>query len=551
MATVIDSLIVKLGLDASGFKKGQKDVGEGLEQTRKSTERIGKQIQASGKNASEFFGQMRKSALLFFGALTGARGISDFVKNTVSMGASLDRSSRVLGVSANNLSKWGGAAKVAGGSVEGFMGTMQGLNNQLTQLKETGDAPIRLLLSRLGVAAADSSGRAKDVITLTSDIADAMGKLTNVGESDKFNWLLGAGFDEGTARLMLMAERERRDLVSSMVGMTDEQAKKMREIDERWTKIRDKYSAMARDLMEKLLPSIEKLSGTLVKTFDHIAPIIVAIVDNFAKLNEYTDGWLVAILAGVAALKVASSLLPATAAAAGGGASTAAGGGVLSRILGGAMKWGAGGSALFYSGELNRGEDAELARRRSMGATIDGGSSVDAIISEAERKAGMPAGMLAAIRKQETSNRQDFIDDPSKYHYGLNAEGKRIAGHTGKVSTAFGPFGILESTAKNPGFGVTPLQNKSLSEQARFAAEYAAARAKYGGGWQQGLAGYGEGESYANQVLSGISGSFGGGSSSQSITIGKVEVVTQATDASGIARDMNSALVRQFDTAQR
>lgn len=95
----------------------------------------------------------------------------------------------------------------------------------------------------------------------------------------------------------------------------------------------------------------------------------------------------------------------------------------------------------------------------------------------------------------------EFLNAPETYHYGLNKDGKRIAGHTGKVSTAFGPFGILESTAKDPGYGVKPLQNKSLEEQIRFASEYLAARSKRAGGLAQGLAGYGEGDKYSAKVL--------------------------------------------------
>lgn len=119
-----------------------------------------------------------------------------------------------------------------------------------------------------------------------------------------------------------------------------------------------------------------------------------------------------------------------------------------------------------------------------------------------EQAAGLPAGMLSSIIQQETGGKADFLNDPAKYHYELNKDGKRIAGHTGKESTAFGPFGILESTAKDPGYGVKPLQNKSIEEQARFASDYLAARIKAAGSVQGGLAGYGEGMKYADAVMS-------------------------------------------------
>ena len=126
---------------------------------------------------------------------------------------------------------------------------------------------------------------------------------------------------------------------------------------------------------------------------------------------------------------------------------------------------------------------------------------ISQLLQAADKQYGFPAGTMASLMQQETGGNQKYLNDPAAYHYDLNAEGKRIAGHTGKVSTAFGPFGILESTAANPGYGVAPLKDKSLEEQVRFAAEYLGARSKAGGGLASGLAGYGEGSKYATQVL--------------------------------------------------
>lgn len=123
------------------------------------------------------------------------------------------------------------------------------------------------------------------------------------------------------------------------------------------------------------------------------------------------------------------------------------------------------------------------------------------LLSAADSRNGLPPGTMYSVMRQEIGGNEKYLNDPAAYHYGLNAEGKRVAGHTGKVSTAFGPFGILESTGAKPGYGVAPLKDKSMEEQVRFASDYLAARSKSAGGLQAGLAGYGEGEKYAGQVM--------------------------------------------------
>ena len=128
------------------------------------------------------------------------------------------------------------------------------------------------------------------------------------------------------------------------------------------------------------------------------------------------------------------------------------------------------------------------------------------MLSEADKRNGLPPGTMFSVMQQETGGKSQYLDDPTTYHYGKNEDGKRIAGHTGKVSTAFGPFGILESTARDPGYGVAPLKDKSLGEQVRFASDYLAARSKQAGSLQGGLSGYGEGGKYGQQVMNRIGG---------------------------------------------
>lgn len=135
---------------------------------------------------------------------------------------------------------------------------------------------------------------------------------------------------------------------------------------------------------------------------------------------------------------------------------------------------------------------------------MNGYSAPDELVQlliEADKRNGFPVGTMASVMRQEIGSNTKYIQDPAAYHYPAGPDGRRVAKHTGKVSTAFGPFGILESTAADPGYGVRPLQDKSLAEQVRFASEYLAARAKQAGSLEQGLAGYGEGQKYSQQVL--------------------------------------------------
>jgi hypothetical protein len=124
------------------------------------------------------------------------------------------------------------------------------------------------------------------------------------------------------------------------------------------------------------------------------------------------------------------------------------------------------------------------------------------LLASADKRSGLPAGTMLAVFGQEAGGQgMRFINNPAEYHYPLNAQGKRWAAHSNVESSAFGPFGILESTGAKPGYGVAPLKDKSLEEQVRFASDYLAARVKAAGSFEAGLAGYGEGPKYARGVM--------------------------------------------------
>lgn len=537
--TVIDSLVVKLGLDSSGFQKGSKKARQELNSTKENAKKTAKNLEEEGKRGAEFFNQLRKSAVLFFSALTVGRGFGEFAKYVVNTGAQLDRMSKNLGVSVETLSRWQGAVRQSGGTAEGALSTIQGLSNALTELKITGNTGILPYLQALGVAVADASGKAKPLDELLLDIGD---KLQKVDRQDAYNIGRTLGLDEGTVNLLLKGRGEVEKLLASQKAYSAADAEAARKAQENWEKTKIEIERTTQALVIKLLPAFQQLTESMIKFADVAVPILAKGLDGFNAINNATNGWVLTLGLAAVSLRAISSLLGIS------------GGGIIGGITGLASKLPSiaklGGAAglMAYSSDLGKGEPDYIANAIKSGKL--GGGSMNDMIAKAEKANGLPAGTLSSIVTQETGNNQDYIKDPSKHHYAKDASGKR-------KSSAFGPYGILESTAKNPGYGVAPLLDKSLAEQTRFAAEYLAARRKAAGGdLSKALAGYGEGSKYANEVMartgsmSGVQmAGLGGGNSS--ISIGEIKVYTNATDANGIARDIKGSIIRQADGGMR
>ena len=495
--------------------------------------------------------------------LTVGRGMVDFTKQVINSGAQLSRMSTNLGVSTDRLSRWTAAVKINGGTAEGFLGTMQSLSNSLTELSTTGNTGILQYLQQLRVGLKNADGSIKTTEELLQDIGEAL-RTRTTSRSDAFNIGRAMGIDDATLNLLLKGRGEVEKLLNAQKAYTDQEAKAALAASERWEQAKIRLERLSQSIVIKLIPVFERMVDEAVKFAEVIMPPLEKSADLFNTLNEKTNGWLASLTAALVTLRLITgpNIL--------GGLTAMVSSIAKLGMLGAAGAGGyAAGSYLYENAIKGTDADSAIGRTVAKGLAFFGNKNAQQALnneagivshqanndiaskfSAAEKANGLPPGTLAAIMKQETGNRKDFIDDPSKYHYEMK-NGKR-------KSSAFGWFGILDSTAKDPGYGIQPLKNKSVDEQIRFASQYAAARIKAAGGdVRKGLAAYGEGDKYASQVMANIPNSMGnlaminGGSGSKNISIGEIKVYTQATDAGGITRDMYSALVRQADTGMR
>lgn len=608
MASVIDELIVKLGLDPKDFQKGANIVVVQMNNIKNTANNTSKNLQQQGKKGASFFTELQKSALKFFSVMAVGTASFRAFTNLISSGAHLSRLATNLGTSADSLHKWGQAVKQSGGTAAGFEGTIRSLSAEITAWKTGGAAgPMLQGLQALGVGLTDTQGKAKSLETLLLDMGEAVQRRAP-NRSDQANLLASWGLDEGTINLVLQKRKDVEAIIAKQPGMDDAAAKKAQDINERWLALVEQVRGKFRELAIQHFPAIERMVLAITAAFERASPFVTTMVDGFAELNKITDGWLTNILLALGALKLVKGVLP--------GGATKSAAPALATPLGVSV-----GAALALKGDTapdQQGASALMAKVRQgdrdaamqlakiqlnnqfwrfgkpaseseikkraadllsnagQGQSMSGkvttlnqalgkksniSDDLKAKLDAAEKANNLPRGILGSIMNQETGGNKAYLDDPSKYHYGLNANGQRIAPHTGKVSTAFGPFGILESTGAKPGYGVSALKDKSIDEQIRFTAEYLAARTRSAGSLFAGLSGYGEGSKYASQVLGrlpggGMSGLTGAGigtsaASGPNITIGKIDIQTAATDAAGVARGLRDALVREMNQGVR
>ncbi len=156
MPTLVDSLVVSLGLDSSGFTAGQKRVVADLRTTEEAATRSAKTMQTEGARAAEYFTQIKNEALSLIGVLIGGKGLESFIKDQTRSLSELGRAAVNIGESARDLSAFTAAIERNGGSAQSARDSMLGYANAIERFKVFGDATVLQFLNPIGATVQDS-----------------------------------------------------------------------------------------------------------------------------------------------------------------------------------------------------------------------------------------------------------------------------------------------------------------------------------------------------------------------------------------------------------
>jgi len=266
MSTVIDELIVVLGLDAKGLEakapastKKLKDLQDQSKKTEGEVKNLGKTADESGGK----FESVTKAVAGFLALVGGTMAIRSFINDQIEMNAELERMAKNLGIDVTALSAWGNAVEEVGGTAQGLQGTVSMLSKAQTELRLTGQSSLIPYFSMMGVSMATVGGKARDVTDILADMASfAEGK----DRATMHNMFSSMGIDEGTINLLLQGRKEleltliRQKEHNAVTKAQAEQAVKLQKaiVDTKQT-----FAALGRTLLQQATPALEWLVGIM------------------------------------------------------------------------------------------------------------------------------------------------------------------------------------------------------------------------------------------------------------------------------------------------
>jgi hypothetical protein len=518
MATVIDSLLIEIGLDTSKFDASQKKSVEELRKFDEQAQKTAKNTQQGSKNIGDGFEKARNALVSLGVAFVGIKGFTNFAQQMTTTNAALGRNAQLFQMSARELDAWGGVLKTVGGDAETFQSSIQAMQQGIAGIK-LGDAAILTPLARLGaLASVDINKGTVDIYKL----ADAL-KAFKAQNGEQLTLTLAQQLGINKETYMVLSQgadavHKLYDEQYKLSGVTEQNTKNAQKLQQQWAETSQAFSKAKNALMDELYPA---LSATLQGG--------TAFFEGFVNADKKLDGFLSQLtLIGGAALTLQGALssLKIVGVSVGEGLTAA-----FSKLFGAA-------ALLFHSEGLNKGEDEEIAR-----------------IHAAQDKASGKGGSAGVPRNMRNNNPGNIeYGDFAKKHGATGSDGRFAIFpdlKTGQDAMA----SLLMSYAKGGNNTISKIVGKWSPAGDNGAANtnaYIADVAKKTGidpnkplsmgelsAVQQAMSAH---EGMIGSKATAPVGAGGGAGTSVQTNINTINVNTQATDANGVANGLRGAL---------
>ena len=267
MPTVVDSLVVSLGLDTKDFKRGQREVGDAWEKARGTQLKNAKLMESSNKALLDGFNKLKLEALGFLTALAGAREIKEFVSNVTTANAAVGRLSANIGEQPQMLQAWGNAVERMGGRADDASQSLTKVAKAFYDLKYNGKALPEEVYRVFAMAGRPVPSTADSLDSFLNKTAGALAEIAKHDRTAAFFFGEGMGLSDSVINLMLRYGDATSKYLKSLEGLgaTDKQIKNSEILQEKWSKLSQTVVQIGRDILDWFSPvfmgALEKVQG--------------------------------------------------------------------------------------------------------------------------------------------------------------------------------------------------------------------------------------------------------------------------------------------------
>ena len=298
---VVETILVKLGLDGSSYNR---DADKAI----KTNEKLNKSVEKTDK----VVGAVATTMGRWFSVIAMATGVGKLISEVQRLNDELFHLEKNLGMSAETIKSWQGAAGAMGGSASGMTSSMKSLNMAMNDFVIMGDSSMLPYMNALGVSMVDAQGKLRDTDKVMLDLADSFSKMDR---EQAFSLASKMGIDEGTFNTLVQGRKEMEKMIEyqkTMYKSSEAELQASRELSKNRALLGQHWESLKTMLANVLIPVFVKLSEVMLGMFEYLQKHQRAVQAVFKGLAFIIGAVLTPILfkAAVAALAFIAPFAP-------------------------------------------------------------------------------------------------------------------------------------------------------------------------------------------------------------------------------------------------
>ena len=294
MPTVIDSLVVELGLDPTNFNLQQREAFETAKRLEAQQLKAAKNIEHGAGKASSALAATRTQAAGLIAMLTGG-GIIAFGSQINAADAAVGRLSRNIGVNVATITKWQGAARIFGGDAQSMAQSFTAMSDAFAGMQIGQMTPMIAELRALGAAGGHVIETFDSIETKWSKVAK---NLQAINARDPATaGLMGRrlGIDPALYDALISGNLEKvLKLTEALGGATKDAADQASRLEQTWNRLKLAVEGVGRAISNKLnLPGWIESFAEIFEGFANGKVLKGSWADKIAKIYNpsYKGGY--------------------------------------------------------------------------------------------------------------------------------------------------------------------------------------------------------------------------------------------------------------------
>lgn len=205
MPTIIDSLVVELGIDPKKFVGGQKEFEAALKKLIENAGKGSAEIERRTKSTIDYFDRLKTGVLTTLGLFLGGKGFRDFLHHVSGADAATGRFAATVQLGIKEMGAWEKAIEAMGGSADDAKSAMGGLVQDIKDFNNNmGGGEFVKIMNALEV---DVRGKKPDQILL--EAAAGAKRRHPTDTSEQFYELMKIpGMNRNMANLLMLPQAE-------------------------------------------------------------------------------------------------------------------------------------------------------------------------------------------------------------------------------------------------------------------------------------------------------------------------------------------------------